>query len=205
MRCSDGYRVLGVDPGTNFMGYGVIEIVRSKPRSVVMGVIDLHRMSDPYQKLSKIIERLGAVIEEYKVDEMALESPFFGENVQSMLKLGRAQGVAMSTALSRGIDVFEYAPTKVKQSVAGSGAMSKEALAKIVCSILKIDETSERLDATDALAVALCHFYAITNPLNGHFSGAKSKGLGGTRVELSRKGSSSWEEFAKRNPTKVKQ
>ncbi len=204
MRFNDGHRVLGIDPGTNFLGYGVIEINRSKPRSVVMGVIDLHKLTDPYQKLSEIFKRVGAVIDEYKVDEMALESPFFGENIQSMLKLGRAQGVAMSAALSRGIDVFEYAPTKVKSSVAGSGSASKESLARIVATLLKVDITGERLDATDALAVALCHLYAITNPLNGHFSGAKSKGLGGSRVELTRGGSSSWEQFAKENPKRVK-
>ncbi|MFR9651828.1 MAG: crossover junction endodeoxyribonuclease RuvC [Rikenellaceae bacterium] len=204
MRCNDGYRVLGIDPGTNYMGYGVIEIRGSKPHSVVMGVVDLHRLNDPYQKLSEIFKRLGVVIDEYGIDEMALESPFFGENVQSMLKLGRAQGVAMSAALSRGIDVFEYAPTKVKQSVAGNGSVSKESLARIIATTLKINIGNERLDATDAMAVALCHFYTITNPLNGHFSGVKSKGLGGSRVELSRKGSSSWEQFAKSNPKRIK-
>ncbi len=193
---------MGIDPGTNYMGYGVIEIRGSKASLVVMGVIDLHRLNDPYAKLSMIFERVSAVVEEYKPRELACESPFFGENVQSMLKLGRAQGVVMAAALSRGVDIFEYAPTKVKQSVAGRGSASKEQLAAIVKSILKIKDSDERLDATDAVAVALCHYFSQCTALNGEFRSGRSKGLGGGRKELSRSGSSSWEAFVKANPNR---
>ncbi|MFI3258635.1 MAG: crossover junction endodeoxyribonuclease RuvC [Rikenellaceae bacterium] len=196
----DRYRILGIDPGTNYMGYGVIEVRGSKVESVVMGVIDLHRLEDPYAKLKMIFDRVGAVIEEYKPRDLACESPFFGENVQSMLKLGRAQGVVMAAALSRGVDIFEYAPTRVKQSVTGSGGASKEQLAAMICSILSIESRSERLDATDGMAVALCHYFSSESALNGHFESGKSKGLGGGRKALSRGGSSSWEAFVKSNP-----
>ncbi len=201
MHLEQRYRVLGIDPGTNYMGYGVLEVEGKELRCIVMGVIDLHRMEDPYQKLKWIFDRVGAIIDEYSPREVALEAPFFGENVQSMLKLGRAQGVAMAAALSREVDVFEYAPTRIKQSVAGRGAASKEQLAQMVAATLKIDTLSgERLDATDGMAAALCHYYAMSSPLNGRFSAGKSKGLGGGRKELKRSGSSSWESFIKANP-----
>lgn len=196
----DCYRIIGIDPGTNYLGYGVIEVRGRSLRSVVMGVVDLHRLSDPYLKLKMIFERVGAVIEEYKPRELACESPFFGENVQSMLKLGRAQGVVMAAALSRGVDIFEYAPTRIKQSVSGQGSASKEQMSAMVCSILGIKENSERLDATDAMAAALCHFYTVGSALNGHFTSGKSAGLGGGRKALTRGGSSSWEAFVKSNP-----
>lgn len=195
------YRILGIDPGTNFMGYGVLEVRGRKLLSVVMGVIDMHRIEDPYQKLKMIFDRIGAIIDEYKPREVALEAPFFGENVQSMLKLGRAQGVAMSAALSREVDVFEYAPTKIKQSVTGRGSASKEQLSAIVGSILKLPKLSgERLDATDAMAAALCHHLTTCSALNGHYAAGRSKGLGGGRKELKRGGSTSWESFVKSNP-----
>ncbi len=198
----DQYRIIGIDPGTNYLGYGVVEVRGSKLRSVVMGIVDLHRLDDPYLKLKMIFDRVGAVIEEYKPREMACESPFFGENVQSMLKLGRAQGVVMAAALSRGVDVFEYAPTRIKQSVAGSGSASKEQMAAMVKSILglKGDDTTQRLDATDAMAAALCHHFATGSALNGHFNTGRAKGLGGGRKALSKGGSSSWEAFIKANP-----
>ncbi len=195
------YRIIGIDPGTNYLGYGVVEVEGKRLRSVVMGVVDLHKLTDPYLKLGMIFERVGAIVEEYKPREMACESPFFGENVQSMLKLGRAQGVVMAAALSRGVDIFEYAPTRIKQAVAGSGSASKEQLAMMVRSHLSIDEArGERLDATDAMAAALCHYFTTGSALNGRFTATKTKGLGGGRKELSRKGSSSWEAFLKANP-----
>ncbi len=196
----DSYRILGVDPGTNYMGYGVVEVRGAKMRSVVMGVIDLHRLDDPYQKLKMIFDRIGAVIDEYRPRDLACEAPFFGENVQSMLKLGRAQGVVMAAALSRGVDIFEYAPTKIKQSVAGSGSASKEQLATMVCSILSLSNQGLRLDATDGMAAAICHYYSSTTALNGHLLSGRAKGLGGGRKSLSRGGSSSWEAFMKANP-----
>ena len=126
MKSVEKYRIMGIDPGTNYMGYGVLEIEGRTVRSVVLGDIDLHKLPDPYAKLRYIFERVGALVDEYAPREVALESPFFGENVQSMLKLGRAQGVAMAAALSRGIDVFEYAPMRIKQSITGRGSAAKE-------------------------------------------------------------------------------
>ena len=122
---------MGIDPGTNYMGYGVLEVEGRTVRSVVLGEIDLHKMSDPYAKLRYIFERVGSLIEQYNPREVALESPFFGENVQSMLKLGRAQGVAMAAALSRDRQVFEYAPMRIKQAITGRGSASKEQVASI--------------------------------------------------------------------------
>ncbi|MFI3289922.1 MAG: crossover junction endodeoxyribonuclease RuvC [Rikenellaceae bacterium] len=200
MQRGEHYRILGIDPGTNYMGYGVVEVRGSKVLSVVMGVIDMHRLEDPYAKLKMIFDRVGAIIDEYKPREVALEAPFFGENVQSMLKLGRAQGVAMAAALSREVDVFEYAPTRIKQAVTGQGAATKEQLAAMVRSILGLKEVEARLDATDGMAAALCHLYTTANPLNGHYLVGRSKGLGGGRKELKRGGSSSWEAFVKENP-----
>ena len=140
---------MGIDPGTNYMGYGVLEIDGRSVRSVVLGDIDLHKLSDPYVKLRYIFERVGALIDQYAPREVALESPFFGENVQSMLKLGRAQGVAMAAALSRGLPVSEYAPMRIKQSITGRGSAAKEQVAAIVCRILSLEQPPKRLDAKD--------------------------------------------------------
>ena len=189
---------MGIDPGTNYMGYGIIEVEGRVIRSVVMGDIDLHKMTDPYSKLRYIFERVGALIEEYKPKEVALESPFFGTNVQSMLKLGRAQGVAMAAALWRGREVFEYAPSRIKQAIAGSGAASKEQVAGIVKRMLKIEYMPRRLDATDGMAVALCHYYTARTPISNAMGSARVKGLGGGKKAA--KGSSSWEAFIRQNP-----
>ncbi len=206
MQVEDSYRILGIDPGTNYMGYGVLEVRAGRLECVVMGVVDMHRMADPYQKLKHIFDRVGYIIDEYKPREVALEAPFFSENVQSMLKLGRAQGVAMAAALSREVDVFEYAPTRIKQSVSGQGSASKEQLAHMVGAILKLGDLSgERLDATDGMAAALCHYYSTCSALNGRFEAGKKKGLGGGRKELTRGGSSSWEAFVKANPERESQ
>ncbi|MFI3283345.1 MAG: crossover junction endodeoxyribonuclease RuvC [Rikenellaceae bacterium] len=194
---------MGIDPGTNYMGYGVIEVRGREVECVVLGVIDLHKIDDPYAKLKHIFDRVGALVGEYKPREVALESPFFGENVQSMLKLGRAQGVAMAAALSHEVDVFEYAPTRIKQSITGRGSATKEQLANMVASILKITDMPSRLDATDGIAAALCHYFTLTSPLNGSLSSDKVKGLGGGRKSATRGGSSSWEQFVKSNPHRV--
>ena len=135
---------MGIDPGTNYMGYGVLEIEGRTLRPVVLGDIDLHRIADPYAKLRYIFERVGALVDTYRPQEVALESPFFGENVQSMLKLGRAQGVAMAAALSRGLDVFEYAPMRIKQSITGRGSAAKEQVAAIVCRTLAVKRPAGR-------------------------------------------------------------
>ena len=189
---------MGIDPGTNYMGYGIIEIEGREVRSVVMGDIDLHTMSDPYRKLRYIFDRVSRLIEDYNPREVALESPFFGTNVQSMLKLGRAQGVAMAAALTHDKEVFEYAPTRIKQAIAGSGAASKEQVAAIIKRILKLEYTPRRLDATDGMAVAMCHYYTARTPINIAMGNDRVKGLGGGKKAA--KGSSSWEAFIKQNP-----
>ena len=192
------YRVMGIDPGTNFMGYGIIEVEGREVRSVVMGDIDLHTMSDPYRKLRYIFDRVGKLIDDYQPREVALESPFFGANVQSMLKLGRAQGVAMAAALSRDKEVFEYAPTRIKQAITGSGSASKEQVAAIIKRMLKLEYVPRRLDATDGMAVAMCHYYTARTPISQAMGTARVKGLGGGKKAA--KGSSSWEAFIKQNP-----
>ena len=194
------YRIMGIDPGTNYMGYGVLEIEGRTVRSVVLGDIDLHKLADPYAKLRYIFERVGALIEEYAPQEVALESPFFGENVQSMLKLGRAQGVAMAAARSRDRQVFEYAPMRIKQAITGRGSATKEQVAAIVCRILTIDQPPRRLDATDGMAVALCHYFATASPLNAALGDERKKGLGGGKKAASKGGSQSWEQFLKKYP-----
>lgn len=200
MKPLEKYRIMGIDPGTNYMGYGVLEVEGRTVRSVVLGDIDLHRLSDPYAKLRYIFERVGALIDQYAPREVALESPFFGENVQSMLKLGRAQGVAMAAALSRGLEVFEYAPMRIKQAITGRGWASKEQVAAIVCRTLTVERPPRRLDATDGMAVALCHYYTTSNPLNAVMGSERMKGLGGGKKAASKGGSQSWEQFLKRHP-----
>ena len=200
MNTPETYRILGIDPGTNYMGYGVLEVEGRTLRSVVLGDIDLHRLTDPYAKLRYIFERVGALVDEYAPREAALESPFFGENVQSMLKLGRAQGVAMAAVLSRGLSVAEYAPTRIKQSISGRGAATKEQVAAIVCRMLAIDRPPRRLDATDGMAVALCHYFTTASPLHAALGSERVKGLGGGKKAASKGGSQSWEQFLRAHP-----
>lgn len=197
---TEPYRIMGIDPGTNYMGYGVLEVAGRQLRSVVLGDIDLHRIADPYDKLRYIFTRVGSLIETYAPREVALESPFFGENVQSMLKLGRAQGVAMAAALSRGRQVFEYAPMRIKKALTGRGAATKEQVAAIVCRTLAVDAPPRRLDATDGMAVALCHYYASTSPLLAALGEERVKGLGGGKKAASKQGSKSWERFLSEHP-----
>ncbi|MFL5766061.1 MAG: crossover junction endodeoxyribonuclease RuvC [Bacteroidia bacterium] len=151
--------VLGIDPGTNVMGYGLIHVKGSKMELIVMGVLRLEKITDPALKLKKIFERVVSLMDEYKPDELAIEAPFFGKNVQSMLKLGRAQGVAIAAALSRDLTVNEYSPKKIKQSITGSGSASKEQVAAMLKNLLNFKETPEFLDATDGLAAAVCHHF----------------------------------------------
>lgn len=194
------YRIMGIDPGTNYMGYGVVEVTGRSLHPVIMGAIDLHKLHDPYAKLRRIFDRVGALIDEYAPREVALESPFFGENVQSMLKLGRAQGVAMAAALCRDRQVFEYAPSRIKQCITGGGAATKEQVATLVTRLLKIDYTPRKFDETDGMAVALCHYYMSHNPLNDALGEERFKGLGGGRKASSPRGSSSWEKFIREHP-----
>ena len=178
--------IMGVDPGTNVMGYGMLGVNGSKITPIVMGVIKLDKFDSHYLRLARIFTRITALIEQYLPDEMAIEAPFYGKNVQSMLKLGRAQGVAMAAALARDIPIAEYAPLKVKQIVTGNGGASKEQVANMLCYILKMGkgELPTLLDATDAMAVALAHYYESKKPAS--ISHAKS-----------------WEQFIKQNPEKL--
>ena len=151
--------ILGLDPGTSVMGYGVIVVQKQEIKLLQFGVIHLKKYVGHELKLKKIYDRVNQIIEDFMPDEVALEAPFFGKNVQSMLKLGRAQGVAMAAALTHGIPINEYAPKKVKQSVTGNGNASKEQVAAMIQNLLKFKKTDYLLDATDALAVALCHHF----------------------------------------------
>lgn len=177
--------ILGIDPGTNIMGYGLILIEGKKYSTMQYGVIHLKKYSTHEMKLKKIFERITGLIDEFHPDAVALEAPFYGENVQSMLKLGRAQGVAMAAALAREIPIAEYSPKKVKQSVTGNGNASKIQVAEMLKTLLKIDEIPKLLDATDALAVALCH----------HFHDGRLQTRGRT---------AGWKSFLEENPERVK-
>jgi crossover junction endodeoxyribonuclease RuvC len=175
--------ILGLDPGTTVMGYGIISIRGSKLQLLQYGVIHLSKYEGHELKLKKIFDRVLSLVDEYHPDEVALEAPFFGKNVQSMLKLGRAQGVAMSAALYREIPIVEYAPKKIKQSVTGNGSASKEQVARMLMTLLNIRELPKLLDATDALAVAVCHHFQKGD--------VKSKGK-------------SWKTFLTDNPDRIK-
>jgi len=156
--------ILGIDPGTNIMGYGLIHLQGNTIHLITMGVLKLAKYDNHPLKLKKIFERTVGLIEEYHPDEMALEAPFFGKNVQSMLKLGRAQGVAMAAGLHKNVPIFEYSPKKVKQSIVGNGNASKEQVASMLKTILNFKDIPKYLDATDGLAVAVCHYFQGNKP-----------------------------------------
>lgn len=179
--------IIGIDPGTNVMGYGLLGVKKKTPHLIAMGVIKLNRMDDHYLRLKHIYERVTGVINSYLPDEMAIEAPFFGVNVQSMLKLGRAQGVAMVAALNHDVPITEYEPRKIKMAITGNGGASKEQVAAMLQRTLKIDkeEMPDFLDATDALAAALCHFYESNKP-------------------IATGGSKSWKAFIAQHPDRVK-
>ena len=178
--------ILGIDPGTNLMGYGVLKVVGTKVSLVTSGIIDLRKVGDAYLKLGEIFRRVQRVIDAFLPDELAIESPFFGANVQSMLKLGRAQGVAIAAAISRDEPISEYAPTKIKMAITGNGSASKEQVADMLRRILSIpaEEMPKHLDSTDALGAAYCHYLQMGRP----------------EVE---KGVGSWKAYVQKNPDKV--
>ncbi|MCD8309622.1 MAG: crossover junction endodeoxyribonuclease RuvC [Prevotellaceae bacterium] len=178
--------ILGIDPGTTIMGYGLLRVVGVDARLVAMGIVDLRKLSDHYLKLRRIHERVMGIIESYLPDELAIEAPFFGKNVQSMLKLGRAQGVAMAAALSRDIPITEYAPLKIKMAITGNGQASKEQVADMLRRILHIADADMPtfMDATDALAAAYCHYLQMGAP-------------------QSVKGYHGWKDFIAKHPEKV--
>ena len=178
--------ILGIDPGTNNMGLGIIEVKGSKIEIITMDVLKLEKLQTHTLKLKKIFETTLRIIDQYHPDELAIESPFYGKNVQSMLKLGRAQGVALAAGLYRDIPVFEYSPRRIKQSITGKGGASKEQVAGLLAGMLSMKSTPENLDITDALAVAVYH----------HFQGGNTPGN-----ESSYTG---WKAFVSQNPGRVK-
>lgn len=178
--------IMGIDPGTRIMGYGLLGVTGRRTEVIVMGVIKLDKLESHYMRLHRIYERVLGLVAQYLPDEVALEAPFFGKNVQSMLKLGRAQGVAMAACLARDVPIAEYAPRLIKMAVTGNGQASKEQVANMLRHLLGLtaDQMPDFLDATDALAVALTHFYETSKPTIP-------------------KGPKSWEDFIAKNPGKI--
>ena len=179
--------IMGIDPGTNIMGYAFIGVNGNRARLIAMGVIDLRKCNDTYMKLGEIFNRVQGLIASFLPDELAIEAPFFGKNVQSMLKLGRAQGVAIAAAISRQVPIHEYAPLKIKMAITGNGGASKEQVADMLKRMLNISSTDMPLfmDATDALGAAFCHFIQRNSPVR-------------------EKKYSSWADYINKNPGKVK-
>ncbi len=176
--------ILGIDPGTTIMGFGIIKIIEKKMEFIQMNELLLKKYDDHYVKLKLIFERTVELIDTYHPDEIAIEAPFYGKNVQSMLKLGRAQGVAMAAGLSRQIPISEYMPKKIKMAITGNGNASKEQVALMLQSLLSLQSIPKNLDATDGLAVAVCHFYNSGKSI-------RSKSYSG------------WDAFVKQNPKKI--
>ena len=176
--------ILGIDPGTTIMGFGLIKVTGKSMQFIQLNELDLKKYDDHYLKLKLIFERTIELIETHHPDEIAIEAPFFGKNVQSMLKLGRAQGVAMAAGLSREIPITEYSPKKIKMAITGNGNASKEQVAKMLQSLLGLKTLPKNLDATDGLAAAVCHFY------------------NDGKVEVG-KSYSGWDAFVKQNPKKI--
>ena len=179
--------IIGIDPGTNVMGYAILAVEGRTPRMVAMGVVKLCKFESHYTRLHRIFDSVVSLIAQYNPHELAIEAPFFGKNVQSMLKLGRAQGVAMAAALTRSMPITEYEPRKIKMAITGNGAASKEQVQEMLRRILSIprEQLLPELDATDALAAALCHFYETQRP-------------------VAAAGPRSWKEFVARNPSRIK-
>lgn len=184
--------ILGIDPGTNIMGYGIISVKNKNATMITAGVLKLDAIDDHHLKLKRIFDKLLWIIEEYKPDELAIEAPFFGKNVQSMLKLGRAQGVAIAAALFRQLPVYEYSPRKIKMAVTGRGASTKEQVAAMLQRLASFETLPKYLDATDALAVAICHSLQLNPSATSTSASRKSKKTG-----------SSWTTFANQNPDKI--
>lgn len=181
--------ILGIDPGTIIMGFGLIAVKQKGIELLDMGVLKLSSNDDAYQRLEKIHNKVSELIKKYKANDFAIEAPFFGKNVQSMLKLGRAQGVAIAAAMQAGLPICEYSPKKIKQSITGNGNAGKEQVMRMLQQILSFKEDPKYMDATDALAVALCHHFQQGNITT---AGAKTKKLSG------------WNDFLSKNPERVK-
>ena len=186
--------ILGIDPGTNLLGYGVLVVENRNVRMQAMGVIDLRKCTDVYLKLGRIYERVYGVIESFSPDAVAIESPFFGKNVQSMLKLGRAQGVAIAAAICQGTPIHEYAPLKIKQAITGQGSADKQQVAAVLQKILHIPSAKmlPYADATDALAAAYCHYLQTASPLGLSLSQSNRSA-----------GTSSWKSFVQTHADRI--
>jgi crossover junction endodeoxyribonuclease RuvC len=182
--------ILGIDPGTSVMGYGLVKEVGSKMELISLGVVKMEKIDDHMLKLQRIFEKTVALIDNYNPDCLAIEAPFYGKNIQVMLKLGRAQGVCMAAALSRNVTITEYAPRKIKQSITGNGNATKEQVANMLQTLLGFKETPEFLDATDGLAVAVCHSFQRIP-------------VGKSGKVTSKKAYSGWETFVKDNTNRV--
>ncbi len=174
--------ILGIDPGTNILGYGLIGINKNNIELISTGVVKMQQLENHQLKLRKIFESITHIIEEYMPDEVAVEAPFFGKNVQSMLKLGRAQGVAMAATLIKDLPIVEYAPRKIKQSLTGKGSASKEQVAQMIKNLLKLNSLPKELDASDGIAVAICHFFQKNHSQEKKYTG--------------------WDAYLKANPKK---
>lgn len=188
--------ILGIDPGTIVLGYGLIGIEKKQVHLISLGVVRLDKYTDHSLRLKRIYERITTLIEQYLPDELAIEAPFFGKNVQSMLKLGRAQGVAIAAAINRDMVVNEYSPKKIKQSITGNGNATKEQVAAMLQNILKFKETPEFLDATDGLAAAYCHYIQS----NSKELSSKKDSLKSAKKAKSK----NWSEYVQANPDKIK-
>ncbi len=176
--------ILGIDPGTNIMGYGLVHHQGTKLTLITLGIIQLNKFENQALKLKKIFEQTLTLIDQYKPDELAIEAPFYGKNVQSMLKLGRAQGVAMAAGLYRSVPIFEYSPRKIKQSITGNGNASKEQVAAMLINLLSMKDVPSHLDATDGLAAAVCHYFQNSHEKSGNsYSG--------------------WDQFINKNPGRI--
>ncbi len=185
MNPSERIRILGIDPGTQITGYGLVEVQAKKIVILTMGVMSPGKFEEINTRLKFLHERALHLIDQYKPDVLAIEAPFYGKNVQSMLKLGRAQGVIMAAALYRSVPIFEYAPLLVKQSITGMGRASKEQVAYFLQKVYHLEELPKQLDATDAIAVAICHYLQLSNPVK--------------KSEFK-----NWGDFIRKNPDRVK-
>lgn len=177
--------ILGIDPGTNIMGYGLIKVENTRMELITLGVVKLGAFEGQALKLRRIFERVLSLVDQYHPDEVALEAPFFGKNVQSMLKLGRAQGVAMAAALFRDVPIVEYSPRKIKQAITGNGNATKEQVALMLARVLPVDSDPQYFDATDGLAAAVCHYYQRNTAVDDSVKGKKVTG---------------WAKFISENP-----
>ncbi|MDR2413427.1 MAG: crossover junction endodeoxyribonuclease RuvC [Odoribacteraceae bacterium] len=179
--------IMGIDPGSNLMGYAIIRVTgkNDKPELIVSGIVEMKKLDDPYLKLKRVFQRTLQVIDEYHPDELAIESQFHGKNIQSMLKLGRAQGVSIAAALQRDIPIFEYAPRKIKMSITGTGSASKEQIATLLGKLMTLPPTLSSLDETDAIAIAFCHHL--------------QRGLPAANDAACK----NWADFIKQNPGKI--